>query len=88
MKEIVKGILKESDNIGKKIAIMQKEQKALIESATLICKHNDICSMCIGKGDIYSAKEARSNSGDPYHRSSDDRIVCPVCNGSGRYKDN
>lgn len=52
----------------------------LNQTKVTLLKMSNLCSVCYGVGKLYKP----SNDGDPYHRSSDDWVTCPYCNGTGK----
>lgn len=64
------------------IAQSKKEIKSIEESKTALCRAHNVCDYCYGDGYTYVDSK---NDGDPYHKSSDDRIACPCCGGSGKF---
>ena len=63
-----------------------KERQTIInnlnKSKDDLCKISNACPLCYGKGEIY---QPCNDGGDPYHKSSDDWVNCPRCNGNGKY---
>lgn len=63
----------------------EKQIEQLRESKSIICKINNICPICLGKGSIYDKEEAMRDN-DPYSRSSDFYKTCLKCNGTGKFE--
>ena len=84
-KKLVKSLRDEAISIRNKIVELMADQQTITDSAVLICKTHNLCTVCIGEGQIYDKRLASSNSGDPYHRSSDDMSVCSTCDGTGQF---
>lgn len=81
--EFLEGLLKERLEIQNRRKELQNEMIALDATIEHYCKRHNICLECRGTGDVYYPCK---DSGDPYHKSSDDRRACSVCGGNGKYK--
>lgn len=78
MKKTIDQLNQQKHEIDQEIAQLQK-------SITTLYKFNDICMKCDGKRYVYDYSQIE---GDPYGRSSDAKVTCEACNGTGLYNYN
>ncbi len=81
--ELLEGLIKERQDIMDRRKKLQDQLISLdVTIESYCCRHN-ICLDCRGLGEVYQPSR---DTGDPNHRSSDDRHSCIVCGGNGKYK--
>nr|WP_145401709.1 hypothetical protein [Paenibacillus xylanexedens] len=75
IKTNVIGLQNKRSELDKQIAQFKETIQTLYEI-------NDICTVCDGERHTYDYSLI---DGDPYGRSSDARLDCKACSGSGRF---
>ena len=90
MKEQIKvtvQFLKENrQKLVEKINELHNEKTCIDTTINSLYKTNNICPDCDGSGTIYDKKEAaKYESSDPHFRSSDYKVECERCHGTGKY---